>query len=152
MNELYNSFNSFLRKKFNNQKVVKIPINAGFNCPNKDGKFSEDGCIFCDTFGSGPIKSFNLSVEDQIKEFIKRHPGHKYIAYFQAHTNTYASVKDLKVKFEIIFDFKDIVGLFIGTRPDSIADDVHQLLKDLNRKTYLSVELGLQSVHSKSLK
>ena len=151
MNELYYSFNTFLRHKFNNQKVRKIPINAGFSCPNKDSKLSDKGCIFCDRFGSGPVKAYNLSVFEQIEKFIKDHPKVKYIAYYQAHTNTYASVEELRKKIEIVFNFKDIVGVFIGTRPDSIKDEVYPFLEELNNRTYLSVELGLQSIHLKSL-
>lgn len=151
MYEPYYSFSTFLKNKFNNQKIKKIPINAGFLCPNKDGNKSSDGCIFCDQYGSGPIKNFNLSISEQINEYINNHPKHKYIAYFQAHTNTYAHVEELKKKYEIIFNFKDIVGLFIGTRPDSIKDEVYSLFDQLNRRTYLTIELGLQSIHTKSL-
>ena len=150
MTKPYNSFNSFLKEKFT-QKIRKIPINAGFTCPNKDGRVSHRGCIFCDSYGSGPIKSFDLSISQQIAAFIERHPGFKYIAYYQAHSNTCAPVETLRKKYEIIFAFKDIVGLFIGTRPDAIAREVYPLLEELNRKTYLTVELGLQSIHSKSL-
>jgi radical SAM protein (TIGR01212 family) len=151
MKELYHSFNSFLKKKFNNAKVRKIPINAGFPCPNKNGKISRNGCIFCDTYGSGPIKTFALPIAEQIKGFIGNRKDFKYIAYYQAHTNTDAPVGELRKKYEIIFDFKEIAGLFIGTRPDSIADEVYPLLEELNGKTYLAVELGLQSIHAKSL-
>jgi radical SAM protein (TIGR01212 family) len=150
MPEPYNSFNSFLKNKFG-QKTRKIPINAGFTCPNKDGRISQRGCIFCDTYGSGPIKSFNLPITQQIETFIENHPGFKYIAYYQAHTNTCAPVETLRKKYEVIFAFKDIVGLFIGTRPDAIAPEVYPLLEELNQKTYLTVELGLQSVHAQSL-
>ena len=151
MNELYYSFNTFLKRKFNNQKVRKIPINAGFSCPNKDGKLSDKGCIFCDRFGSGPVKTYNLSIFEQIEQFIKDHPGVKYIAYYQAHTNTYAPYEELRKKFEIAFSFEDIVGIFIGTRPDSIEDEVYPFFEELGNRTYLSVELGLQSIHLKSL-
>lgn len=152
MNEPYYSFNSYLKKKFNNQKIRKIPINAGFSCPNKDGKLSKLGCIFCDHYGSGPIKTFSLSIDEQIKQFIQTHPGVKYIAYFQAHSNTYAPIEELKKKFEAVFVYKDIIGLHIGTRPDVINSDVLSLLEELNKKIHLSVELGLQTIHSKSLK
>jgi len=151
MQELYNSFNSYLKKRFK-QKIRKIPINAGFTCPNKDGQISSQGCIFCDTYGSGPIKHFELSISQQIKTFIENHPGCKYIAYYQAHTNTCAPVEELRRKYEIAFDFKEIVGLFIGTRPDAIANNVYPLLEELNKKTFLTVELGLQSIHNKSLR
>ena len=150
MQERYNSFNSYLKKRFK-QKIRKIPINAGFTCPNKDGQISSQGCIFCDTYGSGPIKHFDLSISQQITIFMENHPGCKYIAYYQAHTNTCAPVEELRRKYEIIFDFEDIIGLFIGTRPDAIAENVYPLLEELNKKTFLTVELGLQSIHSKSL-
>lgn len=151
MTDLYYTFNQFLRKKFDNWKVRKIPINAGFSCPNKDGTISRAGCVFCDYYGSGPIKTYSLSIEDQIRQFIQGHTGIKYLAYYQAHCNTHAPLKTLEQKYDIIFQFKDIVGLSIGTRPDSIADEVYPLLETLNRRTYLMVELGLQSIHPKSL-
>ena len=151
MDDPYKSFNSFLRDKFNNQKVRKIPINGGFLCPNKDGKFSKKGCVFCDAYGSGPIKSFDLSISAQIERYIDSHPGCKYIAYYQAHSNTYAPVAELREKYETVFKYQDIVGLFIGTRPDCISDDVYPLLEEMNKRTYLSVELGLQSIHPRSL-
>ncbi|MGE5340094.1 MAG: TIGR01212 family radical SAM protein [Candidatus Omnitrophota bacterium] len=151
MHDTFNSFSFFLKKKFNNQKVRKIPINAGFPCPNKNGKISDKGCIFCDTYGSGPIPYFHLPISEQIKSFIGDHTEFKYIAYFQAHTNTAAPVEILRKTYDIIFDFDEIVGLSIGTRPDCIAEDVYPLLEELNQKTYLTVELGLQSIHPQSL-
>jgi len=151
MTDPYYSFNSFLRKKFENRKVRKIPINAGFSCPNKDGTISSEGCIFCDHYGSGPIKTYALPIERQIENFIQGHRDIKYLAYYQAHCNTHASLDVLERKYEIIFSYKDIVGLSIGTRPDSIAPEVYPLLEKLNRRTYLMVELGLQSIHPKSL-
>lgn len=152
MQKLYNSFNSFLKKKFDNQKVRKIPINAGFSCPNKNGQISYNGCIFCDTYGSGPPRTFELSINEQIKKFIENRTQFKFIAYYQAHSNTYAPVEVLREKYEVIFSFPEIIGLFIGTRPDSIAPEVYPLLEELNKRTYLTIELGLQSVHSKSLR
>ncbi len=151
MTDPYFTFNTFLRQKFDNQKVRKIPINAGFSCPNKDGTISTEGCIFCDHYGSGPINTFTMPIEDQIKQFIHGHRGMKYLAYYQAHCNTHASLRVLEQKYEIIFSFEDIVGLSIGTRPDSIGDEVYPLLDKLNRRIYLMVELGLQSIHQKSL-
>ncbi len=153
MSELYNSFNAFLKKKFRNKKIRKIPINAGFSCPNKNGKVSNKGCIFCDTYGSGPIKSFDLPITEQISQFIKDRSSKqfKYIAYYQAHSNTHGPVKELREKYEMIFHFPEIVGLFIGTRPDAITPEAYPLLEALNERTYLTIELGLQSIHSKSL-
>jgi radical SAM protein (TIGR01212 family) len=151
MNEPYYSFNTFLKTKFGKQKVRKIPINAGFECPNKDGTLSDQGCIFCDEYGSGPIKTYGLSIEDQIEHFIQAHPGIKYIAYYQAHTNTHAPRSVLKSKYSVIFSYPDIVGLFIGTRPDAIKSETFPLLEKLNKEIYFTIELGLQSIHEKSL-
>lgn len=153
MQDRYNSLNAFLRKKFKGRKIRKIPINAGFPCPNKNGRLSDAGCIFCDTFGSGPIKSFTLPIREQIQAFIGAREREKvnYIAYYQAHSNTYAPVEVLREKYEIIFSFPEIVGLFIGTRPDAIAPEVYPLLEELNKRTYLTVELGLQSIHARSI-
>jgi radical SAM protein (TIGR01212 family) len=147
----YNSFSRFLRNRFGGLRVRKIPINAGFPCPNKNGTVSTQGCSFCDTYGSGPIKTFRLSIREQIRQFIGHRLDLRYLAYYQAHSNTYAPVKELREKYEIIFDFPEIVGLFIGTRPDAIAPDVYPLLEEMNQRTYLTVELGLQSIHAKSL-
>ena len=152
MQELYNSFHSFLKKKFKHDKIRKIPIDAGFSCPNKDGRISSEGCIFCDEYGAGPIKSGHLGVQEQLELFIKKRRGEKFIAYFQANTNTAAKVDELRKEFEKVFLFEDIVALFIGTRPDSIDEPVYGLLNELNKRIYLSIELGLQSIHEKSLK
>lgn len=151
MDDPYYSFNAFLRSKFGGEKVLKIPINGGFNCPNKDGTKSDRGCVFCDAYGSGPIGTFDLPVQDQIESVIGRHQGRKFIAYFQAHSNTYGSKAELETAYEIVFDYPEIVGLFIGTRPDSIADEVYSLLERLNQRIYLSVELGLQTIHPAGL-
>jgi radical SAM protein (TIGR01212 family) len=151
MNELFNSFRSFLKKKYPDFKILKIPINAGFSCPNRDGHFSKAGCVFCDRFASGPIHSASWSINKQIEFFIRNHPHKKYIAYFQSHSNTYGPVSELKRKYESIFNYDDIIGLFIGTRPDAIAPSAFSLLEKLNRRIYLTVELGLQSIHGRSL-
>jgi radical SAM protein (TIGR01212 family) len=151
MNELFNSFNGFLKNKFPGQKVNKIPINAGFSCPNKDGRISNEGCIFCDLYGSGPVHTAAWSIEKQIEYYISKHPGKKYIAYFQSHCNTYGSLHELERKYNIVFKYKDIVGLFIGTRPDTISAPVYSLLEEINQRIFLMVELGLQSIHEKSL-
>jgi len=151
MAELFNSFHGFLKKKFPGQNILKIPINAGFSCPNRDGLLSKDGCIFCDRFASGPIRTASWSIEKQIEFYIGNHPAKKYIAYFQSHCNTYGPVSELKLKYESVFSYNDIVGLFIGTRPDAISSPTFSLLEKLNRRIYLTVELGLQSIHAQSL-
>ena len=152
MPDLFRSFNSFLKEKFNLKKIRKIPLNAGFSCPNKNGKFSTTGCIFCDAYGSGPVRTFNWSISEQIEYFITKNPNIKYLAYFQAHTNTYGSEKDFQNKVSNIFNYQEIIGLFVGTRPDSISSQMYGVFEGLKNKTYLSVELGLQSSHEKSLK
>lgn len=152
MNEPYYSFSAYLKKRFPNQKIAKIPLDAGFSCPNKDGRISQAGCIFCDRYGSGPsVRLRGMSISEQIELFRQTHKGKNYIAYFQAHTNTAGPLSELREKYETIFKFPDIIGLFIGTRPDCIAEDVYDLLGEFNQRTYLSVELGLQSIHSRSL-
>ncbi len=151
MNEPFNSFNCFLNSKFPGQKILKIPIDAGFSCPNRDGLLSRSGCIFCDSFAAGPVRGMHSPIEQQIESYIAVHPGKKYIAYFQAHSNTYGSVTELRRKYETVFNYEDIVGLFIGTRPDIVSDPVLQLLDEFNRRLYLTVELGLQSIHESSL-
>jgi radical SAM protein (TIGR01212 family) len=147
----YNSFNSFLKKKFPGFKVRKIPVNAGFPCPNKNGEISDAGCIFCDQFGSGPIRYFSKPIRSQIEMFLPGEKNTRFIAYYQANSNTCAPPEVLNEKYNIIFDYKEIIGLFIGTRPDAIADDAFPILSGLRDRTYLSVELGLQSVHARSL-
>lgn len=151
MDELFNSFNGFLKKKFPGLKILKIPINAGFSCPNRDGLLSKNGCIFCDRFASGPIHTSSWPIEKQIEFYISKHPQKKFIAYFQSHCNTYGPVSELKRKYEIVFNYNDIIGLFIGTRPDVISSLTFSLLEKLNRRIYLTVELGLQSIHEQSL-
>ncbi len=154
MVERYNSFNSHLKKLFG-EKVYKIPIDAHLSCPNKDGKISKEGCIFCDKYGSGPIKTRNLSVKRQIEEGIlrigKKYGTKKFIAYFQAHTNTNAPLGKLRELFELALSFKEIVGISVGTRPDWVFKEHVEFFEELNKKTYLWIELGLQSIHRKSL-
>lgn len=151
MKDCFNSFSSFIKEKFHEEKVRKIPISAGFECPNKSGELSTEGCIFCDEFSSGPLDYCGESVKEQIESFINRCKDIKYIAYFQSNTNTAAPIDVLKKTFMTALDYEDIVGVFIGTRPDAIRDEVYPLLEELNRKVYLSVDIGLQSIHSKSI-
>lgn len=151
MDELFNSFGGFLKKRFPGLKIFKIPINAGFSCPNRDGALSQKGCVFCDRFAAGPIRTASWSIEKQIELYMHRHPQRKYIAYFQSHCNTYAAIGELRQKYESVFRYRDIVGLFIGTRPDAISAPAMELLEALSRRIYLTVELGLQSIHERSL-
>ncbi len=151
---LYNSLSQHLIKKFG-ERVQKVSVDAGFYCPNKDGTLSTKGCIFCDKYGSGPIKFAELPLNEQIErgiEFAKaRYGANLYVIYFQAHTNTYCSWKTLKEYIDIALSYKGVVGISIGTRPDTLPDDVLDGLAALSRSTYLWLEIGLQSVHDSSL-
>ncbi|MCC8016552.1 MAG: TIGR01212 family radical SAM protein [Clostridiales bacterium] len=150
----YYSFNQYLKDTFGT-KIYKISINAGFTCPNRDGKLDARGCVFCSKGGSGDFaESPHLSVARQIekgKERVKNKiKSGKYIAYFQAFTNTYAPVKILKEKFYEAINHPDIAAVSIATRPDCLPDDVIDLLNELNKIKPVFIELGLQTIHEKS--
>lgn len=152
----YYSFNRYLRDTFGD-KVYKISINAGFTCPNRDGTLGTRGCIFCSRGGSGDFaESSKLSVTEQIesgkKRVEKKIRSGKYIAYFQAFTNTYAPLNILKEKFFEAINHPDIVALSIATRPDCLPNEVIELLDELNKIKPVFVELGLQTIHEKSAK
>lgn len=152
-NKRYHTLNYYLTRKFKT-RVFKVSLNGGFSCPNfKNGS----GCIFCSAKGSG---DFAGNKEDDLKtqfnsvkqKLNNKWPDTKYIAYFQANTNTFAPVSVLKKKFEEVLTFPNVVGLNIGTRPDAISDECLKYLKDLNKRTFLTIELGLQSMHDDTLK
>lgn len=146
----YHSLNYFLRNKFG-EKVFKISLDAGFTCPNRDGSISEKGCIFCSPRGSG---DFTIVCDDINQQFdkaktmmMKKWKKGKFIAYFQAYTNTYAPVNVLREKYYSIINKENLVGIAIATRPDCLPPEVIELLKEISVKTYLWVELGLQTVN-----
>lgn len=150
----YYSFNQYLKDTFG-CKVYKISINAGFTCPNRDGKIGTRGCIFCSKGGSGDFaEDAELSITEQIesgkKRVEKKIKSGKYIAYFQAFTNTYAPAGILKAKFYEAIEHPDIAALSIATRPDCLPDEVIALLKELNCRKPVFVELGLQTIHEKT--
>lgn len=152
----YLSFNKYLKDKFG-QKVYKISLDGGFTCPNRDGKAGTRGCIFCSKGGSGDFaESREMSITEQIesgkKRVEKKIKSGKYIAYFQAFTNTYAPVEILRQKYEEAINHPDIVALSIATRPDCLGDDVLKLLDEMNKIKPVFVELGLQTIHQKSAK
>lgn len=152
----YLSFNKYLKDKFG-QKVYKISLDGGFTCPNRDGKTGTRGCIFCSKGGSGDFaESRDMSITEQIesgkKKVEKKIKSGKYIAYFQAFTNTYAPVEILRQKYEEAINHPDIVALSIATRPDCLGDDVLRLLDEINKIKPVFVELGLQTIHQKSAK
>ena len=155
-NKRYHTLNYHMKQKYNN-KVVKISLNAGFTCPNIDGTKGYGGCIYCSKLGSGDfggdknkpiIEQFN-----DIKKIIdKKWPNSKYIAYFQARTNTYAPIDILKEKYESILKLDNVIGISIATRADAITDECLDYLKKLSKKTNLTIELGLQTIHEKTYK
>lgn len=150
----YLSLNNYLKSTFG-CKVYKISLNAGFTCPNRDGTIDTRGCIFCSKGGSGDFaEDASLSVEQQIEQGKKRVSGKikdgKYIAYFQAFTNTYAPVDVLRERFTQAINHKDIVALSVATRPDCLGSDVLALLQELNGIKPVFVELGLQTIHQKT--
>ena len=152
----YLSFNKYLKDKFG-QKVYKISLDGGFTCPNRDGKIDTRGCIFCSKGGSGDFaQNRNLSITEQIesgKKIVeKKIKSGKYIAYFQAFTNTYAPVEILRAKYSEAINHPDIVALSIATRPDCLGDDVIELLDEMNKIKPVFVELGLQTIHNDSAK
>ena len=150
-NKRYYTYDYYLRKTFGG-KCMKIPLDAGFTCPNIDGKCSVGGCIYCSPRGSGdfaadsvlPIKEQFESVREQLS---KKWKTNKYIPYFQAHTNTYAPLSVLKEKYEAALASPGVVGLNIATRADCLEDDVVEYLAEIAERTTLTVELGLQTVH-----
>lgn len=155
-NKRYHTLDYFYKIKFG-QKVSKISLNAGFSCPNKDGTKGYGGCIYCSKLGSGDFagnKDKDLITQfNEVKEVIeKKWPNTLYIGYFQANTNTYAENEVLKQKYEPILELDKVVGLNIATRPDAISDECLDYLENLSTRTYLTIELGLQTIHEKTTK
>ena len=150
----YKTLSDHYREKFG-CKVYKLSIDAGFSCPNRDGTCGTGGCIFCSGRGSGDFAESGGSVTDQLRRAKARveakTKGGKYMAYFQAFTNTYAPVEKLRELYLEAIAPEEIVGLAIGTRPDCLGDDVVELLSEINAIKPVSVELGLQTVHEKSV-
>ncbi|MHB1394451.1 MAG: TIGR01212 family radical SAM protein [Clostridia bacterium] len=151
----YHTLNHFLREKFGD-KVFKISLDAGFTCPNRDGRVSAGGCVFCSSRGSGDFAGTAPDIVEQFHEvksiMSKKWKAGKYIAYFQAYTNTYAAVETLRERYYSILNLEDVVGIAVATRPDCLPMDVLDLLEEINSKTYLWVELGLQTMHEKTAK
>lgn len=151
----YTSYSQWIRERFP-FRVQKISIDAGFSCPNRDGRISSGGCSFCDN------KTFNPSycnkaesITEQIKTgkefFSRKYPEMKYLAYFQAYSNTYAKLDELKRKYEEALAAEDVVGIVIGTRPDCINKELLDYLEELNRQTFLIMEYGIESTNNATL-
>lgn len=155
-NKRYNQYSQHLEEIFG-CKVYKVTLDAGFSCPNRDGKISDGGCVFCDETGSfSRMHSNLLSIENQLKIGIEglknRFRAKKFISYFQAFTNTYSSVDQLKSIYDNALQNEDVVGLSIGTRPDCIDTEKIDLISSYTDKYYVWLEYGLQSIHNKTLK
>jgi radical SAM protein (TIGR01212 family) len=150
----FHTWNYEMRKQFHG-KAFKVMLDAGFTCPNRDGSIATGGCTFCSARGSGDFAGSRR--DDLVTQFNKvrdlqhkKWPEASYIGYFQAYTNTYAPVEELREYYELILAQPGVVGLSIATRPDCLPDDVVEYLADLNERTYLWVEMGLQTIHEKT--
>ena len=155
-NKRYHTLDYYYKNRFN-EKIFKVSLNANFSCPNIDGTIGYGGCIYCSKTGSGEFAgNKEESIEKQFLEvketMLKKWPKAKYIGYFQARTNTYAPVETLKKLHDKILAQEDVIGLNISTRPDSITDECLKYLAELNKKTYLTIELGLQTTNPKTTK
>ena len=153
----YNDFGTWIRKQFPDFRVQKISIDAGFSCPNRDGRISSGGCTYCDNRTFNPSYcDRKKSIAEQLEEgkafFIRKYPDMKYLAYFQAYTNTYARVEQLRQMYEEALEVEDVVGIVIGTRPDCVSDELLDYLEKLNRRTFVLVEYGIESANDETLK
>lgn len=151
----YKDLDSFFKRKFH-KKVIKLPLDGGFTCPNRDGSLSSLGCIYCSDSGSGEWtfrekRSISRQISYQKKLLAKPGRDEAYIAYFQNFTNTYGDVAKMREMFYEAISQDDIVGLFIATRADCLSDEVLELLDELKANTFLVVELGMQSVNEKTI-
>lgn len=153
---LYNDLSGFLATHFP-YKVQKISINAGFTCPNRDGSVGYGGCTYCNNQTFNPAychteKSVGQQLEEGKLFFARKYPEMKYLAYFQAYTNTYGQLEELKRKYEEALTVEDVVGLVIGTRPDCMPDSLLDYLEELSKRTFLLVEYGIESTNDDTLK
>ena len=152
---LYNDFGTWIRKQFP-YRVQKISVNAGFSCPNRDGRIGVGGCVYCDnrTFNPSYCAHYQ-SITEQLEEgkrfFARKYPEMKYLAYFQAYTNTYAPIDQLRTLYEEALQVEDVVGLVIATRPDCMSDELLDYLEELNKRTFLIVEYGIESANDETL-
>jgi radical SAM protein (TIGR01212 family) len=152
----YRSFRQFLQDRFG-QRVHRVALDAGFTCPNVDGTVTVGGCVYCDNRSFSPNRrlprrSLRAQIEDGIEILRQRYGAQKFLAYFQAGTNTYAPVEKLKRLYDEALDHPDVVGLMIGTRPDCVAEPVLSLVEQYSRDRWVCLELGLQTIHDRSLR
>ena len=153
--ERYNEYGFWLKEQLG-VKVQKISLNAGFTCPNRDGRVGTGGCTYCNNQTFNPDyciteKTITQQLEEGKQFFSKKYPEMKYLAYFQAYTNTYDSLANLKAKYEEALSVPDVLGLVIGTRPDCMPDALLEYLEELNRRTFLLVEYGVESANEETL-
>lgn len=156
MEQYYHDFGTWIRNQLP-FRVQKISIDAGFTCPNRDGRIGIGGCIFCDNKSFNPSycshkKSITEQLEDGKRFFAKKYPEMKYLAYFQAYTNTYDTVDKLKQLYEEALKVEDVVGIVIGTRPDCVSSELLDYLEELNKRTFLIVEYGIESCNDDTLR
>jgi len=154
-NQLYRNVQDFLKEHFEN-KIQKISINAGFTCPNRDGKKGFGGCTYCNNQTFSPDyckkdKSVMLQLQEGIRFFSGKYPSMDYLAYFQAYTNTYGEINHLKDLYEEALSVPKVKGLVIGTRPDCMPDDLLTYLKDLSKNYFILIEYGIESTNDKTL-
>ncbi|MBE0425349.1 MAG: TIGR01212 family radical SAM protein [Nitrospirae bacterium] len=151
----YNSFGSYIKKRFGTT-VYKVSVDAGFTCPNRDGKIATSGCIYCnnDSFRANscrPALSLTEQIQSGIKYIRRRYKAEKFLVYFQPHTNTYAPVDELERLYKDALSEPSVIGLAIGTRPDCVDENKIALLKSLARNYFILIEYGMQSIYNKSL-
>lgn len=154
--QIYNDYGAWMRRQFP-FRVQKISIDAGFSCPNRDGHISHGGCTFCDnrTFNPSycqPSKSITEQINEGKEFFRHKYPNMKYLAYFQAFSNTYATLDTLQRRYEEALSAEDVVGIVIGTRPDCVSDEILNYLESLNQQTFMIVEYGIESVSDDTLR
>ena len=154
--QLYNDYGSWIRSQFN-FRIQKISIDGGFSCPNRDGTVSAGGCTFCDnrTFNPSycnPAKSIREQIQTGKDFFARKYPTMRYLAYFQAYSNTYAPLDTLRRRYEEALSQDGVVGIVIGTRPDCVTEETLDYLEELSRSTFVIVEYGIESVDNATLK
>ncbi len=157
MASYYSDFSTWIRTQFPNFRVQKISIDAGFSCPNRDGRISSGGCSYCDNRTFNPSYcDHRKTISEQLEEgkafFGRKYPDMKYLAYFQAYTNTYAKVELLRRMYEEALCVPDVVGIVIGTRPDCVSDELLDYLEELSKHTFLLVEYGIESANDETLR
>ena len=151
----WNDYSSYIRRTFG-QRVQKISVNAGFTCPNRDGKISKEGCIYCTNKSFSPFYcNSNDSISEQLRKgidfFSPKYNAQKYLAYFQTYTNTYDNINVLRRKYEEALSVDGVIGLVISTRPDCVNDEIMRLLADYAKEKYVEIEFGLESTKNTAL-